>query len=219
MPERAALPRLYLITDRHAVPDGRLVEAVERALVGGVRLVQLREKDLEGRALRKLAERLREATELHGARLLLNAGDDPDRLDTAAAIGADGVHLTSTGGASVATARAALGDAALVGVSTHSVAEVERAAAQGASFVTFGPVFETPSKRGMGEPTGTGRLAEAARHADPMPVYALGGIDLGTADAARANGAHGVAVIRAVLAAADPAVASRELLARTGAER
>jgi thiamine-phosphate pyrophosphorylase len=213
------LPRLYLITDRHATPGARLVEAVERALEGGVRLVQLREKDLAVGELRALASRLRDATRAHDARLLLNAGDDPRRIEVAAAVGADGIHLTSTGGLSVADVRASLGATALVGVSTHSLGEVERAARAGASFVTFGPVYETPSKRDMGEPTGVAQLADAAALAAPMPVYGLGGIGLEAIDAVRASGAHGVGLIRAVLAAADPTEASRAIFTRLGASR
>lgn len=213
------LPRLYLITDRHAVPGGRLVEAVERALEGGVRLVQLRDKDLALPELRALASLLRDATRRHGARLVLNAGGDRGRVALAAEVGADGVHLTGSSAVSVADVRRSLGARALVGVSAHSLGEIEHAARAGASFLTFGPVFDTPSKREMGEPTGVGGLADAVRLAPGLPVYALGGIDLANLDAARANGAYGVAMIRGVLAAADPAEASRAILARLAAAR
>ncbi|MGZ8463657.1 MAG: thiamine phosphate synthase, partial [Candidatus Deferrimicrobiaceae bacterium] len=80
--------RVYLITDRRPAPGGDILRAVEGALDGGVRAVQLREKDLSGKELYLLAGRMRELTARHGARLLVN-----DRVDVALAVGADGVHL------------------------------------------------------------------------------------------------------------------------------
>ncbi len=205
MRDHGPLPRLYLITDRHAVAGGRLVEAVSRALEGGVRLVQLRDKDLPARELAELAARLRQLTREHGALLLLNAGDQPSRLELARGIEADGVDLTSAGGVGVDDVRRQLGEEALVGVSTHSRDELDRAARAGASFATFGPVFATPSKRGMGEPTGVTALAEAVRDTPGLPIFALGGIGAANLDAVRSSGAYGVAMIRGVLAAGDPA--------------
>lgn len=217
MRDRGPLPRLYLITDRHAVAGGRLALAVWRAVEGGVRLVQLREKDVSVAELREVAIRLRHVTRDHGALLLVNSGDDERRIELAREIEADGIHLTSTAVVGVAEVRRALGADALVGVSTHSRDELERAARAGASFATFGPVFETPSKRGMGEPTGVAALAEAVRETPDLPIFALGGIDAAHLDAVRASGAYGVAMIRSVLAADDPAAASRALLAQFAA--
>jgi len=189
------LGRLYVITDRRLVPD--LVGFCDRLLAGvppGSVLVQLREKDLTGRALVELALALRRVTSAHGAPLLIN-----DRVDIALAVGADGVHLPEAG-FDPAEARA-LG-MSLVGASRHAVGPTN------ADFITFGPVWETPGK---GAPVGLELLAAAAR-ASRAPLYALGGID--DADKARRcreAGAHGVAVIRAV-ACDDPAAAARRLL-------
>lgn len=190
-----------LVTDRRATGGRDLVDVVSRALDAGLPAVQVREKDLPGRPLLALAERLRHATTARGALLFVN-----DRLDVARAVGADGVHL---GEASfpVAVARECLPQA-LVGASIHGVPE---AAASTADFVFFGPVFATPSKAASGPPHGPQRLAEAVR-ATRCPVLAIGGIDATTLPAVRASGAHGVAVIRAILAAADPAAATRVLL-------
>lgn len=174
---------------------------VERALDAGLPAVQLREKDLPGRALLGLAERLRAATAARGARLYVN-----DRIDVALAVGADGVQL---GEASlpVAAARSLLPATTAVFESTHSVAA---ARASVADVVVFGPIYDTPSKRPFGVPQGERRLADAAL-ACPVPVLAIGGIDAATAPRCRAAGAAGVAVIRAILAADDPARATREL--------
>jgi len=190
-----------LVTDRHATGARELVDVIARALDAGLPAVQLREKDLPGRPLLALAERLRRATTERGALLFVN-----DRLDVALAAGADGVHL-GEGSFPVAVARDLL-PRALVGASVHGV---EAAAASTADFVFFGPVFATPSKATFGAPQGTARLADAVR-ATERPVLAIGGVDATTLPAVRAAGAHGVAVVRAILAAADPAAATRALL-------
>jgi len=197
---------LYLITDRHQVPAGRsLFETVEAALLGGVRAVQLREKDLTAAELLPLARELRDLTRRFGARLLIN-----DRIDVALAVDADGVHL---GGHSlpVAVARRLLGADRLIGISTHHIAEIAAAAAGGADFVTFGPVFATPSKAAYGPPLGLAAL-QAACTSTPLPVFALGGIKVDHLPALTAKGAHGLAVISAIIAAPDPKTATRALL-------
>jgi thiamine-phosphate pyrophosphorylase len=194
---------LLLVTDRHATDGRDLLDVVDRALDAGLPAVQLRDKDLPGRAIFALAERLRAATRRTRALLFVN-----DRVDIARAVGADGVQL---GAASlpVATARLILPAGCLVGESTHAAAEARDSAAD---FVLFGPVFDTPSKRAYGRPQGIAALAGAVA-ASRVPVLAVGGVDATRVAAVRAAGAHGVAVIRAVLAAADPAEATRTLLA------
>jgi thiamine-phosphate pyrophosphorylase len=195
-------PRLVLVTDRHATAGRDLVDVVAAALDAGLPAVQLREKDLPGRALLTLAERLRVLTARAGALLLVN-----DRVDVAVAVGADGVHL---GGGSLPTevARRLLPPGALVGVSTHAPAE---AASATADFVFYGPVYATPSKAAFGPPQGVTALRQAVAAAR-VPVLAIGGVTAGTVPATRAAGATGVAVIRAILAADDPALATRGLL-------
>jgi thiamine-phosphate pyrophosphorylase len=199
---------LYLITDRHQVPAGRtLVETVEAALRGGVRAVQLREKDLGAAELLPLAGELRDLTRRYHARLLIN-----DRIDVALAVDADGVHL---GGHSlpVTAARRLLGADRLIGVSTHHIDEITAAADAGADFVTFGPVFATPSKAGFGPPPGLDAL-RAACTAAPIPVFALGGINADRRPLLQARGAEHLAVISAIIAAPCPEAAARALLTR-----
>jgi thiamine-phosphate pyrophosphorylase len=196
--------RLVLVTDRQATAGRDLVATVEAALAAGLPAVQLREKDLPGRPLLALAERLRAATARTGALLFVN-----DRVDVAVAAGADGVHL-GAGALPVATARRLLPAGRLIGVSTHTPAEITAAAAAGADFVFFGPIYQTPSKTGA--PQGEAAL-RAATAAAPIPVLAIGGITAPHIPALRTTGAAGVAVIRAILAASDPAAATRELLA------
>jgi thiamine-phosphate pyrophosphorylase len=202
-------PPLVLVTDRQATVGRDLVTVVEAALAAGLPAVQLREKDLPGRPLLALAERLRTATARTGALLLVN-----DRLDVAIAVEADGVHL---GGGSVPApvARRLLPPGRLVGVSTHAPAEVAAAAAGGADFCLFGPVYATPAKDAFGPPQGEDRL-RAAVAAAPIPVLAIGGVGPAEAARVRAAGAAGVAIIRAILAAPDPSAATRALLAALG---
>jgi thiamine-phosphate pyrophosphorylase len=198
-----SIPRLCLVTDRHATDGRDLVDVVERALGAGLPAVQLRDKDLDGRMLFVLAERLRAATRRAGAMLFVN-----DRVDVAAAIGADGVQLGSAS-LPVAVARRLLPSGCLIGQSTHGLDE---ARASVADLVLFGPVFETPSKLAYGAPQGVaalGRVVAGAR----VPVLAIGGIDATNVASVRATGVHGIAVIRAILGAPDPATATRTLLA------
>lgn len=188
--------KLYLITDRKQIPAGSIEDAVEEALKGGVPAVQLREKDLSIRELLNLARRMRDLTLKHDAQLFIN-----DRVDIAIAVGADGVHL---GGASMPAyaARKAGGRKLLIGVSTHSMREAESAEQHGADFITFGPVFETPSKMQYGSPIGTELLHTVSKTAK-IPVYALGGITLSRVGEVMQSGAHGIALISAILATDD----------------
>lgn len=196
---------VYLVTDRAQTNGRPLLDVVGAALRGGIRAVQLRERGLTTRELLALAGQLRLLTRRYGAALLIN-----DRIDVALACDADGVQLPGHSFAA-AHARALLGPHRLVGVSTHAPAEV--AAAAGADFAVFGPIYDTPSKRRYGAPLGLAALAEA-RAAAGLPLFSIGGIDAERVAAVRAHGADGVAVISAVLAAADPAEAAAELVSR-----
>ena len=190
------LPRFsfYLITDRHLVED--LTTAVQQALMGGVRAVQLREKDLGTRPLLELAGRMRELTAASGAMLFIN-----DRLDIALSVGADGVHL---GGRSIPVyaARKVVKDALSIGASAHSLKEAKRAEEEGADFITLGPVYATPSKQKYGLPVGLQTL-RAVKEAVGIPVFAIGGIKTGNIEGALRAGADGIAVISGILSAPD----------------
>jgi thiamine-phosphate pyrophosphorylase len=118
-----------------------------------------------------------------------------DRADIAREAGADGVHLT-TRSLEPRVVRRMFGEDFLIGVSAHTLAEAQAARAGGADFATFGPVFDTPSKRAYGPPTGLARLSEAARALAPFPLIALGGMTSENAHAALSAGAHGIAAIR-----------------------
>lgn len=212
-------PRLYLITDGSASAAGgadSLTGKIRDALDGGVRLVQLREKSLDGGPLLRLACRLRALTDEYGAGLIIN-----DRADVSLLSGADGVHL-GVKGLDPVDARRFLdgrgGAGMLIGSSTHGVAEARRAEAAGADFITLGPVYHTESKARYGEPVGPGVLREAASSAG-LPVYAIGGMTEERVDEVISAGAYGIALISAVLASPDVRAAASGLLGRLERKR
>jgi thiamine-phosphate pyrophosphorylase len=190
-------PIINLITSGATRPDSNpasedfrhvlnLIRAATRARVP---LIQLREKNLPARSLYDLASRSAEITRGTGTRLLVN-----DRADIARAARADGVHLT-TRSIAAGVIRRAFGADFLIGVSTHSLTEAQGARDEGADFVVFGPIFETPSKRAYGPPVGTEALREVTQKLKPFPIIALGGITLENAPDILRAGASGVAAI------------------------
>lgn len=198
---------LYLITDRLNLPTGKtLLGQIEAALRGGVKAVQLREKDLSPAELLPLAVTLRELTHKYGAKLLINS-----HFDTAITVKADGIHLTSQN-PPITEARKKLGANSLVGVSTHSLDEITAATKAGADFVTFGPVFHTPSKAGLGDPVGTEKLTEAC-DITTIPVFALGGVNPENLERIQNCGCTHFACIGALLNCANPEAAAQSFLA------
>lgn len=171
----------------------------------GVRAIQLRERDLGTRDLLALAEPLRRAVMAQGAKLLIN-----DRADLAMVLPTAGVHLRETS-LPAAVVRKLLAPEQLVAVSVHSVDGVRAAEDQGADFVVLGPIYETPSKREFGAPLGLRVLEEAASRVR-IPIFGIGGVTAARARDMRRAGAHGVAVISALLAAGNVGAAARELL-------
>lgn len=196
---------LYVVTDRRQTNGRELAWVLEQALDGGVKAIQLREKDLGGRDLFKLADAVRKLTGRYGARLVIN-----DRIDVALAVDADGVHL---GKASMptATARQLLGPDRLIGASVHALAEAQQAEHAGADFIVFGPVYFTPSKAPYGAPQGLAPLRQVVEKTS-RPVYAIGGVKLENIEEVMTTGARGIALISAIVSAREPQQAAREIL-------
>ena len=192
---------LYLITDRHQTGGRPLLEVIEAALSGGVRAIQLREKDLPTAELYDLAWELRGLTSRYDAQLLIN-----ERIDVALAVEADGVHL-GINSLPVTAARRIAPDL-LIGYSSHGVGEAAAAIAKGADFVTFGPVFHTPSKAAYGQPVGLAELGRACHLPTGDLVFALGGVKQSNLSQVTAVGCYRVALISDILAAPDPAAAA-----------
>jgi thiamine-phosphate pyrophosphorylase len=190
---RLRLPVLYPITDRR-LAGGRSHAVIVRLLAeGGATLVQVREKEMSDR---DLAAAVKECVAVSGVRIIVN-----DRPDVALVAGAAGAHLGEDD-LPAPVARAILGRRAVIGVSTHTVADAVGACAMGVDYVALGPIFETASARVRRAPLGVGAVAEAAA-AMTRPLVAIGGITLATAAEILAAGAASVAVISDLLGAAD----------------
>jgi len=193
--------QLYYITDRRQFAgdaqeqEQRLLAKIAECAAAGIQYVQLREKDLEARALEELARKVMGVLGGSQTRLLINS-----RTDVALACGAHGVHLPSNDLAASEVraifARAGKSEP-VIGVSTHSAAEVASAEAHGASFAVFGPVFE---KSGSANLEGLEQLRRICHRTEaaqpPMQVWALGGITLENAQQCASAGAAGIAGIR-----------------------
>jgi len=201
--ERLRRARLYFVTD---VRPG-LEELLAVALAGGVDMVQLRDKSASDAELVRAAAVFRRLCDEHGALFWLN-----DRPDLAGACGADGVHVGQDD-MPVADARRVAGANVLVGLSTHSPAQLDAALAAGeADQLSVGPVWETPTKEGR-PAAGLDYVRHAARVAGSRPWFAIGGIDLGNVREVIAAGASRVVVVRAIRDAGDPRAAAAALRA------
>ncbi len=201
--------RLYLVTGRQQTRGRPLTDVIEECLGAGVRAVQLREKDLGAAELLELARPLREITRQAGARLFIN-----DRVDVALAVEADGVQRGHTS-LPIPLTRTVVGNRLLIGASVHSLEDAQAAQLDGADFLLFGPVYDTPSKRVYGAPQGVESLRRVVE-AVGIPVFAIGGITPERVHEVRKSRAHGVAVISAILAAERPAEATKAFLEALG---
>lgn len=196
-----APPALHLIIDPR-VERPRLLRVVDDAVDSGVDAVHVRDASASAGDLFNLTLAIGEVVRGR-ARVLVN-----DRLDVALAARADGVHLPARG-LPIEAARGIAGRRLVIGVSTHSLEDVRRAAVGGADFVVFGSVFPTPSHpevRGQGV-----EMVAAVARAARLPVIAIGGVTARNVEALVGAGASGVAVISAVFAASDPRSAALQL--------
>ncbi len=209
---RLATARLYLCTDARR-ERGDLAEFADAALVGGVDILQLRDKGSAGEqrfgpleASDELAalEILADTTRRHGALLAVN-----DRADIARAAGADVLHLGQRD-LPLAVARDIVGPGPLIGRSTHDRSQVADAAAGPADYFCAGPCWPTPTKPGRPAP-GLALLRAAAALAGDKPWFAIGGIDAQRLPQVLAAGARRVVVVRAITAAEDPQAAAAAL--------
>jgi thiamine-phosphate pyrophosphorylase len=197
-------PFLYPIVDV-ALLQGRSVGAVVAALArGGAALIQLRVKTGPDAAFVAIAEEALAAARRGGIALIVN-----DRPDIVRLVGADGVHLGQDD-LDPREVRAFLGSDALLGLSTHSLADLEAARGCPVDYVAVGPVFRTTTKANAEPTVGTVLVAEARRRF-AIPVVAIGGIQLDTVGTVFAAGASGAAVAAALLRAPDVEIAFRAL--------
>ena len=200
------------MTDRKQTGGRDLEEVLARALEGGVRAIQLREKDRDTGEVFRLGERLLAGARTAGAALIVN-----DRVDVAMALGVDGVHLTRKS-LPPNEARTLVGPRMLLGISCHSLGDVKEAVDGGVDFLVLGPIYATASKAPYGPPL-TPEILRRARAFCPLPILAIGGIGPEQVPEVMAAGADGVAAISAVLRAADPAAAAAEILSAVQSHR
>lgn len=188
---------LYLITDRKIFhSEVEFYNAIESALKGGLKMLQMREKDLPDRMLLEMAYRLRDITTKYSAKLFIN-----NRVDIAMIVSADGVHI-GQGSICADVVRRICRENMLIGVSTHSLGEAIDAQQMSADFVTFGPIFETPSKKVYGQPVGLENL-KVVIESIKIPVYAIGGIKLDNLAEVMKCRPKGIALISGILASRD----------------
>ncbi len=203
MRDKERLNNLFftLITDRNHCKQP-FIDTIRSALKEGVKTVQLREKGLATHELYSLACELRKITSDFKANFIVN-----DRVDIALAVEADGVHL---GWQSLPfpVVRRLVGSERLIGVSTHNRQEALQAQEYGADYITFGPIFDTPSKAGLLKPTGVEEIRKLKNEID-LPIVALGGINERNVEAVLDGGADGIAVISSIMQADNPEGAAR----------
>jgi thiamine-phosphate pyrophosphorylase len=197
-------PTLYLVTDPQLGGDRGLLDIVAAAVQGGVTLVQLRDKQAEGRALLEQARALKALLDPLGVPLLIN-----DRIDIALAAQAAGCHVGQTD-LPAREARALLGPDAILGVSLDAVEQARAVDPEDLDYVAYGPFAATATKGDAGPAIGAAGLA-AVRRLTALPLVAIGGVGEANLGEAVRAGADGIAVVSAIMAAADPAAASRRL--------
>jgi thiamine-phosphate pyrophosphorylase len=202
---RLAAARLYLVCG--ASPgQGELPDLLRAAIAGGIDVVQLREKHLPDDQLTAVADATRALCQRHGSpRPLLIVNDRPH---VALDVGADGVHVGQDD-MPVAAVRELTGADVLIGLSTHSPAQIDAVDASLVDYIGVGPIHETPTKPGR-PAVGTELIRYAAANA-PVPFFAIGGLDAGNLAEALDAGADRVCVLRAIASAEDPEQATREL--------
>lgn len=187
---------LYLVTDRSWLKDGQTLEScVEQAILGGVTLVQLREKNLSDEEFTENARKMLAICRKHDVPLIIN-----DRADIAAKVGADGVHV-GLDDMSVKEARCILGDGKIIGATAHNVKEALAAEADGADYLGVGAVFGSSTKSDA-KPLEMSEL-NAVCEAVKIPVCAIGGINACNISRLCGSGIKGAAVISGILAGED----------------
>ncbi len=203
---------LYVVTDAGLSRGRSHLAVIEAAIAGGATIVQYREKMASTRQMIAEAQALRELTRRAGVPLIVN-----DRLDVALAVDADGVHVGQDD-MPAALARRLIGPDKILGVSAANLSEAMQAVQDGADYLGVGPIVATPTKPDAAPPIGMDGLREICRRV-PIPVVAIGGINATNAADAIAAGAHGIAVVSAVVAAEDVAAAAQQLRALVAAAR
>lgn len=194
---------LYFITDSTCVPENRFLPVVEAACKGGATIVQLREKDKSTREYMQLAAATHEITARYGIPLIID-----DRVDVALAVGAEGVHVGQSD-MPVRDVRRILGPDKIVGATAKTVPQALEAYEQGADYLGCGAIYPTTTHvKTVITPVET--LKDVVK-AVPIPVNAIGGLNKDNIFVLKGSGIAGICVVSAIMKAADPETAAREL--------
>ncbi|MGE4588553.1 MAG: thiamine phosphate synthase [Acidaminococcaceae bacterium] len=194
---------IYLVTDHKCLRERDFLSCIEDALRGGVTLIQLREKDVDGAIFLQRAIAVKALCDKYNVPLLIN-----DRIDIALACKAAGVHLGQDD-IPAAVARSLLGPDAIIGVSAHNVEEAVAAEIAGADYLGVGAIFPTYSKDDASE-VGLNML-KRVRQISKLPIVGIGGINALNYAQVRAAGSQGAAIISGIIAADDIAEAVRKI--------
>jgi len=195
---------IYLVTDRGMLKDISLYKSVEKAIKGGVTLLQLREKDASSGEFYNVAVELKKLANSYRVPLIIN-----DRLDIALAVDADGLHIGQDD-LPLEVARALLGPGKILGYSVSNVAEAVYGEKNGADYLGAGPVYHTGSKVVSIEPIGAAGL-KRIKESVSIPVVGIGGIGMSNIAEVKESGIEGISVISAILASLDIEAAARGL--------
>jgi len=196
--------KLCLVADVEAAEGKYIILAIEKAIEGGVSLVQLRAKNLESREYLELSLKAHEITKIKNIPFIIN-----DRVDIAFSCKADGVHLGQDDLPLFFT-RKILGKKKLIGVSVNTVKEAKEAEQGGADYLGVGPIYFTQTKKDIRPPIGLEGLRDIRRRVE-VPILAIGGVNAKNAREIIETGADGVAVVSAILASENIEEAAREL--------
>ena len=195
---------LYLITERSFLKNKNIKEAVEESILGGVTLVQVREKNISSRLFFNISREIKQVTDYYKIPLIIN-----DRIDIAQAINAAGVHLGQSD-IDLVTARKILGSEKIIGISTGNIMEALHAQRDGADYVGIGAIYPTGTKKDASDPIGLNGLKSIV-DSITLPSVAIGGINQNNFKDVLSTGVNGISVISAILNKDDIKQAARDL--------
>lgn len=195
---------LYCITDRTGFTEEEFLYRIERALLGGATMLQLREKESSTAEYIALAEKVHAITRRYGVPLIID-----DRVDVSLAVGAEGVHLGSED-MPIFMARKLMGEGKIIGATAKTVPWALRAYEEGADYLGVGAIYPTTTK--VKTVLTSVETLKAICKAVPIPVGAIGGLNAENADILKGSGIAGICAVSAIMKAGDPLMAAKDML-------
>lgn len=199
--------RLYAITGEEFHQGRSLVEVMEAAIIGGVDIIQLRDKKNSKKVVLEKAKLLKELAKKYHIPLIIN-----DHIDIALAVDADGIHLGQDD-LPLLEARKIFGKDKIIGISTHEINEAREAELNGADYIGVGPIFATQSKEDVVDPVTTNYIEEIVAEIS-IPFVAIGGIKLHNVDQVLQAGATRICVISEIVGSEDVTTTAKRFIKR-----